>query len=696
MSESSLPFGRTLTSGTYEITESFAFVAPVMESALKISEGATVTLNIAAGVEVVLRGGDAFEVWGAGAGIEVPADATLKVTGEGKLYAFGGKGANGCNGLNGGNGSADRSTGNFTSGAGGAGGWGGGGAGAGIGGKGASGGGGGNGGKSVTSYNWEHTDLSGQSGDNGGNGKNGGTCGTVSFEGKVMVFATGGVAGDMDGAGGAAGMKSWDEGTFYWFGAYGGGGGGGGEKGGAAADIGGGGAGGYGGGGGGSGGYVWGQWETVDEYSGWGAGGKGANDGFSNSGTYYGGSGGSKGAVGAAGGNGTLLIAITASVITAEQDYYNVGQISETEYIRWEHGHLYRVENGVRSELTYSVVNKDTTTLENGWYVVNGTISRDQIKASGTANLVLLHRASLVVSGSMSNGRLGVWIPKNQVLNIFGVESGSLTATGWALNAGIGGEGMVTINGGTVTAIGGESGAGIGGGKHGSGCTVTINGGVVTATGGSRAAGIGSGEWSDYRLPAINGGMVTINGGIVTATGGIAGAGIGGGHQGSGGVIIINGGEVMATGGKNGAGIGGGHWESSGMITIGGGVVTATGIDGGAGIGGGSNGSGDIITIIGGEVTATGGVNGSGIGGGYNCSDGTINLDEKVEVVEGAVGKDSVYVKIVEMECARVTIREFAHATAVWTSGDGSVMKEIGNDFFGSSDKSEKACSLAA
>lgn len=418
MSESSLPFGRTLTSGTYEITESFAFVAPVMESALKISEGATVTLNIAAGVEVVLRGGDAFEVWGAGAGIEVPADATLKVTGEGKLYAFGGKGANGCNGLNGGNGSADRSTGNFTSGAGGAGGWGGGGAGAGIGGKGASGGGGGNGGKSVTSYNWEHTDLSGQSGDNGGNGKNGGTCGTVSFEGKVMVFATGGVAGDMDGAGGAAGMKSWDEGTFYWFGAYGGGGGGGGEKGGAAADIGGGGAGGYGGGGGGSGGYVWGQWETVDEYSGWGAGGKGANDGFSNSGTYYGGSGGSKGAVGAAGGNGTLLIAITASVITAEQDYYNVGQISETEYIRWEHGHLYRVENGVRSELTYSVVNKDTTTLENGWYVVNGTISRDQIKASGTANLVLLHRASLVVSGSMSNGRLGVWIPKNQVLNI--------------------------------------------------------------------------------------------------------------------------------------------------------------------------------------------------------------------------------------------------------------------------------------
>ena len=233
MSASNLPFGRELASGTYEINESFAFVAPPMESALKIAEGATVTLNIPVDVAVTLRGGDAFEVWGAGAGIEVPADATLKVTGAGQLVAYGGKGANGCDGMAGGNGSADGS-GSFTSGAGGAGGWGGGGAGAGIGGHGASGGGG-NGGASVTSCNWEHTDLDGNAGSNGGAGKNGGTCGAVSIEGTAKVFAYGGAAGDAADAGGAAGTRSWGEGSTYWFCAFGGGGGGGGAKGGAAA-----------------------------------------------------------------------------------------------------------------------------------------------------------------------------------------------------------------------------------------------------------------------------------------------------------------------------------------------------------------------------------------------------------------------------------------------------------------------------
>ena len=126
VSDAVSPLGRELASGTYEITESLAFVAPRGESALKIAEGATVTLNIAAGVMVTLRGGDAVGTIGAGAGIEVPANATLKVTGAGKLVAYGGKAADGADGANGGNGSANDSTGNFTSGAGGAGGFGGG------------------------------------------------------------------------------------------------------------------------------------------------------------------------------------------------------------------------------------------------------------------------------------------------------------------------------------------------------------------------------------------------------------------------------------------------------------------------------------------------------------------------------------------------------------------------------------------
>ena len=542
MSAPSLPFGRTLTSGTYEITESFAFAAPATESALKVADGATVTLNIAAGVTVALRGGDAFEVWGAGAGVEVPADATLKVTGVGKLFAFGGKGANGCNGVNGGNGSADSSTGNFTSGAGGAGGWGGGGAGAGIGGKGASGGGGGNGGKSVTSYSWSYTDLDGKSGDNGGAGKNGGTCGTVLVEGMVKVFAYGGAAGDADGAGGANGSWDYEKGPTYYFGGFGGGGGGGGAKGGAAADIGGGGAGGYGGGGGGSGAYLSRYaWSTFSAMPGWGAGGSGAANGAAGGSSYRddedvrGGSGGSKGAAGAKGGNGTLTVADGAAAC-AEEGRYSVGRLSETVEIFYDNGSLLSVSGGTSSPLSYSIVNNDTGTLKTGWYVVNGTVSRGTIEVKGEANLVLLYGAALTASGWHSAA--GISVSEGNTLNIFGVESGSLTAQG------------------------GNNGAGIGGGWHGAGGTVTINGGVVTATGGGDAAGIGGGYMGA-------GGKVTINGGVVTATGALNAAGIGGGCIGNGGEVTINGGEVMATGNGDGAHIGSGHGGGGGSLTIG-------------------------------------------------------------------------------------------------------------------------------
>ena len=508
---SNLPFERELTSGTYEITESFAFVAPKMESALKVADGATVTLDIAAGVEVVLRGGDAFEVWGGGAGIEVPANATLKVTGAGQLIAYGGKGANGCNGLNGGNGSADTSAGNFASGAGGAGGWGGGGAGAGIGGHGASGGGGGNGGKSVMSYDWEHTDRLGNAGDNGGAGKDGGTCGTVSIEGIVRVFAHGGATGDADGAGGAAGTRSREKGSTYYFSAFGGGGGGGGAKGGAAADIGGGGAGGYGGGGGGSGAYVWGRESVVDEHPGWGAGGNGANNGKSNVGTDCGGAGGAKGAAGACGGNGTLTVA-DGAVVYAAEGRYSVGRLSETVEIFYDNGKLLWVSDGTSSNLAYSVVSSGTETLGNGWYVVKGKVSRtNRILVSGAANLVLLHGSSLTVDCSRMDASknvfaAGIDVSGTNSLCVFGAESGSLEAYGSSHSAGIGASiwisgshrysgscGAVLFYGGTVMAQGGEYGAGIGGGYYGAGGAVTINGGEVTAKGAGGGKGIGGG-----------------------------------------------------------------------------------------------------------------------------------------------------------------------------------------------------------
>ena len=197
-------------------------------------------------------------------------------------------------------------------------------------------------------------------------------------------------------------------------------------------------------------------------------------------------------------------------------------------------------------------------------------------------------------------------------------EAGSLTATGGASAAGIGGGYLgdgrdITITGGTVDATGGYGSAGIGGGKEGKGENITITGGTVNATS-NDGAGIGGGLLG-------SGENIAITGGTVNATG-TDGAGIGGGNGGVGKNITITGGTVNTTGGDNGgAGIGGGAEGGGGNnITIKGGTVTATGGgyrgNSGAGIGGGSSGSGENITINDGKVTATGGNYAAGIGGG--------------------------------------------------------------------------------
>ena len=205
-------------------------------------------------------------------------------------------------------------------------------------------------------------------------------------------------------------------------------------------------------------------------------------------------------------------------------------------------------------------------------------------------------------------------------------EAGSLTATGGASAAGIGGGYLgdgknITITGGTVNATGNEDGAGIGGGNGGVGKNITINGGEVTASGGDNWDDCGAGIGGAF----ANGENITITGGTVNAAGSYfdhgMGAGIGGGNS-SGNNITITGGTVNVTGGYGGgAGIGGGAEGGGGNnITIKGGTVTATGGgyrgNSGAGIGGGSSGSGENITINDGKVTATGGSYAAGIGGG--------------------------------------------------------------------------------
>ena len=113
-------------------------------------------------------------------------------------------------------------------------------------------------------------------------------------------------------------------------------------------------------------------------------------------------------------------------------------------------------------------------------------------------------------------------------------------------------------------------------------------------------------------------------------------------------------GQLIANGANDDcAGIGGQNpkewagYGNCGAVTINGGMVTAMGGDHGAGIGGGLYGAGGTVTINGGEVTATGGEWGAGIGGGASGhADGTVTLGENVEIIEGAVGKSSRYVKI--------------------------------------------------
>ena len=283
-------------------------------------------------------------------------------------------------------------------------------------------------------------------------------------------------------------------------------------------------------------------------------------------------------------------------------------------------GDNFEFEDDQRGKAALSVQGKGNVEIElDGKNELKSGASRAGLEKTSTGKLTLKddnkEAGSLTATGGASAAGIGGdWKGSGENITITG---GTVDATGGYGSAGIGGgkEGKgenITITGGTVNATSND-GAGIGGGRHGSGENITITGGTVNATG-TDGAGIGGG----------NGGVgknITITGGSVTATGGEFAAGIGGSNGGSGNNITIKGGTVTATGGEGGAGIGGGAEGGGGNnITIKGGTVTATGGgyrgNSGAGIGGGSSGSGENITINDGKVTATGGNYAAGIGGG--------------------------------------------------------------------------------
>ena len=194
--------------------------------------------------------------------------------------------------------------------------------------------------------------------------------------------------------------------------------------------------------------------------------------------------------------------------------------------------------NGQEQSIKTTEITSETSTLNAGWYVVTGEVSRGNITCNGAVRLILADGAKLTATGG--NNQAGITVSGGgNSLTIYGqtAQTGQLIAKGGSQGAGIGGgfEGSgtnITINGGIIMATGGDCGAGIGGGDRGAGYNIIINRGVVTATGGNMASGIGGGfEQSGYDI--------TINGGEVTANGGEDGAGIGGGIRGSGSNIRV-------------------------------------------------------------------------------------------------------------------------------------------------------------
>ena len=274
-----------------------------------------------------------------------------------------------------------------------------------------------------------------------------------------------------------------------------------------------------------------------------------------------------------------------------------------------------------------TVVTADTATLASGWYVVKGKVSRGSIAVNGDVHLILMDGCELTAKGSggqvFGDGQAGVAVSPGNSLTIYGQTAGTgkLTATGSDFGAGIGGSSYVA-----------------GGSSYGAGGTVTINGGTVTATGGWHGAGIGGG--ADYGA----GGTVTINGGTVTATGGDFAAGIGGGDRGAGGVVTISDGWLDVKAGKKASVIG-------------------------AGYEGGSQGT---VTILGGIFS-------------WKPNDEWLVDQEVVPVVANPdAATCEKYPWAVDPTGASFVSfgKSLEHMTAAWTSGDGSVSKPIGREFF--------------
>ena len=327
---------------------------------------------------------------------------------------------------------------------------------------------------------------------------------------------------------------------------------------------------------------------------------------------------------------GTAAAYKAADGWSAYADLITDGTI-ETTYFAW---------NGteVTGPLTTNAtpVTADMTTLNSGWYVVQGQVVMPDhgLVVNGDAHLILCDEAKLAVTGAMDKAGIEVAVVGSTTnsLTIYGQEkqSGRLEVAGGEAEDG-------EESGPEVAAIGGSR-------EHLDCGRVTIDGGTIVVPPGC-GAGIGSacrvGEEGVENVSAIEGGfggVITINGGTVVVEMGTpgGGAGLGGGMKGDGGSVTINGGTVRGVTYGNesmGPGIGAGMFGGNIAVTINDGTVDIDmcEVDGEKDSDGGSaaaiGASGDLlftggcepkvitVTINGGTVTARSCV-GAGIGTG--------------------------------------------------------------------------------
>ena len=357
-----------------------------------------------------------------------------------------------------------------------------------------------------------------------------------------------------------------------------------------------------------------------------------------------------------------MMLSLTAVEVMADDEAVTL-DLSEGSIVISATG--YKQGDGKETPFTgaYTIVQNDTTYIDRTISVTGGT----QKITMGSAVDIDVHGKSdacafsiekgasveLVLAGPVTlksgSRQAGLSVPTGAAVTISAAKrAGSLSATGGANGAGIGGYnysaagtgGSITILSGTIEAFGGAHGAGIGGASNcagtGTGETIHISGGKVTAKAGSDAAGIGGGY---YGNGTGSSGQIIIDGMAVVVASASSGAGIGGGMNydgtGTGGKIILAGTADVTASSAYGAGVGSGSSSGSSVYLTGeGGEVLITeqatvraSSSFGAGIGGGKpgaqsygTGSNGKLTINGSaNVTATS-TNASGIGAGASST----------------------------------------------------------------------------